>query len=155
MKKTFNHYAIQFVAALAGGLLLLLLHGVAKSGLPAVFVPQFPSGWELSKLLFWPLLLVGLLSSRWEKQPLVRYLPAAVLAPLLQALLNWGVLAAGGNGAICLVLWVAVLAAALAFAPGCGRHPVLWAVLALALAGLYILLTFTPPVWGPFWNPLG
>ena len=27
--------------------------------------------------------------------------------------------------------------------------------LALLLAGLYMLLTFTPPGWGPFVNPLG
>lgn len=155
MKKTFNRYAVQFVAALAAGLLLLLLHGPVRGGLPAVFVPQFPSGWELSKLLFWPLLLIGLVSSRWEKQPLVQYLPAVVLAPLLQALMSWGVLAAGGNGAICLVFWVAILAVALAFEPKCGKHPVLWAVLTLALVGLYMLLTFTPPAWGPFWNPLG
>ena len=35
------------------------------------------------------------------------------------------------------------------------KHPGLWAALALLLAGLYMLLTFTPPGWGPFVNPLG
>ena len=29
------------------------------------------------------------------------------------------------------------------------------AALALALAGLYMLLTFTPPAWGPFLAPPG
>ena len=32
---------------------------------------------------------------------------------------------------------------------------ILVTALALLLAGLYMLLTFTPPGWGPFVNPLG
>ena len=35
------------------------------------------------------------------------------------------------------------------------QHRVFLPGLALLLAGLYMLLTFTPPGWGPFVNPLG
>ena len=49
----------------------------------------------------------------------------------------------------------ALLAAGTAFCPDGRKHPGLWAALALLLAGLYMLLTFTPPGWGPFINPLG
>ena len=48
-----------------------------------------------------------------------------------------------------------LLAAGTAFCPDGRKHPGLWAALALLLAGLYMLLTFTPPGWGPFVNPLG
>ena len=53
--------------------------------------------------------------------------------------------------------WVqaVLLAAGTAFCPDGRKHPGLWAALALLLAGLYMLLTFTPPGWGPFVNPLG
>ena len=107
MRDPFNRFALRYLAAVVCGLALLLLHSTAQSGLPAAFVPQCPSPWELSKLAFWPLLAAWL------------------------------------------------LAAGTAFCPDGRKHPGLWAALALLLAGLYMLLTFTPPGWGPFVNPLG
>ena len=53
------------------------------------------------------------------------------------------------------IVWAVLLAAGTAFCPDGRKHPGLWAALALLLAGLYMLLTFTPPGWGPFVNPLG
>ena len=54
-----------------------------------------------------------------------------------------------------IMLVAVLLAAGTAFCPDGRKHPGLWAALALLLAGLYMLLTFTPPGWGPFVNPLG
>lgn len=56
MRDPFNRFALRYLAAVVCGLALLLLHSTAQSGLPAAFVPQCPSPWELSKLAFWPLL---------------------------------------------------------------------------------------------------
>ena len=89
------------------------------------------------------------------RRPLLRDLPAAVLAPLTAAAADWALLAAGGRGTMGLAVWAAVLAASMAFCPDGEKHPVLWTALALALAGLYMLLTFTPPAWGPFLAPPG
>ena len=121
MRDPFNRFALRYLAAVVCGLALLLLHSTAQSGLPAAFVPQCPSPWELSKLAFWPLLAAWVLTGRLgrERRTLLQDLPAAVLTPLAM------------------------------------KHPGLWAALALLLAGLYMLLTFTPPGWGPFVNPLG
>lgn len=137
MRDPFNRFALRYLAAVVCGLALLLLHSTAQSGLPAAFVPQCPSPWELSKLAFWPLL------AAW------------VLTPLAMTAACWGLAAAGGNGAASLAVWAVLLAAGTAFCPDGRKHPGLWAALALLLAGLYMLLTFTPPGWGPFVNPLG
>ena len=90
-----------------------------------------------------------------ERRPPLRDLPAAVLTPPAMTAACWGLVAAGGNGAASLAVWAALLAAGTAFCPDGRKHPGLWAALALLLAGLYMLLTFTPPGWGPFINPLG
>ena len=137
MRDPFNRFALRYLASVVCGLALLLLHSTAQSGLPAAFVPQCPSPWELSKLAFWPLL------APW------------VLTPLAMTAACWGLAAAGGNGAASLAVWAVLLAAGTAFCPDGRKHPGLWAALALLLAGLYMLLTFTPPGWGPFVNPLG
>ena len=50
MRDPFNRFALRYLAAVVCGLALLLLHSTAQSGLPAAFVPQCPSPWELSKL---------------------------------------------------------------------------------------------------------
>lgn len=78
-----------------------------------------------------------------------------MLTPLAMTAACWGLAAAGGNGAASLAVWAVLLAAGTAFCPDGRKHPGLWAALALLLAGLYMLLTFTPPGWGPFVNPLG
>lgn len=90
-----------------------------------------------------------------ERRTLLQDLPAAVLTPLAMTAACWGLAAAGGNGAASLAVWAVLLAAGTAFCPDGRKHPGLWAALALLLAGLYMLLTFTPPGWGPFVNPLG
>ena len=48
-----------------------------------------------------------------------------------------------------------LLAAGMAVSPNGERHPELWRGLARLLAALYTVLTFFPPDWGPFVNPLG
>ena len=58
-------FALRYLAAaVVCGLALLLLHSTAQAGLPAAFVPQCPSPWELSKLAFWPLLAAWVLTGR-------------------------------------------------------------------------------------------
>ena len=90
-----------------------------------------------------------------ERRPLVRDLPAAVLVPLGMASACWALEAAGGCGAGSLGIWAGLLAAGMAVSPNGERHPELWRGLALLLAALYTVLTFFPPDWGPFVNPLG
>ena len=143
MRDPFNRFALRYLAAVVCGLALLLLHSTAQSGLPAAFVPQCPSPWVLT----------GRLGR--ERRTLLQDLPAAVLTPLAMTAACWGLAAAGGNGAASLAVWAVLLAAGTAFCPDGRKHPGLWAALALLLAGLYMLLTFTPPGWGPFVNPLG
>ena len=84
MRDPFNRFALRYLGAVVCGLALLLLHSTAQSGLPAAFVPQCPSPWELSKLAFWPGLAAWVMTSRLggARRPLLRDLPAAVLAPL-------------------------------------------------------------------------
>lgn len=149
MKQSFNQFAIRFLTTILCGLFLLLLHTVIRGGPLAVFVPRNSSAWELSKLAFWPLLLTALLTGRKDCPS---SLPALVLAPLTLVLADWAVLAMGGSGGICLALWVAALAVALAF--GCaGKHRTLWLVLAILLGVGYLLATYFAPLWGPFLPP--
>lgn len=155
MKTSFNHFAVRYLTAVLCGLLLLLLHGAVQGGLLAVFVPQTPSPWELSKLAFWPMLLGCLVTGRigGARRPLSQDLPALVGTPLVLTLLDWAVLSLGGSGGVCLALWVALLALGLAFGPDGGGRRTVWAVLAAAMAGFYILLTYLPLLWGPFLDP--
>ena len=96
MRDPFNRFALRYLAAVVCGLALLLLHSTAQSGLPAAFVPQCPSPWELSKLAFWPLLAAWVLTGRLgrERRTLLQDLPAAVLTPLAMTAACWGL--AGG-----------------------------------------------------------
>ena len=68
MRDPFNRFALRYLAAVVCGLALLLLHSTAQSGLPAAFVPQCPSPWELSKLAFWPLLAAWVLTGRGKRR---------------------------------------------------------------------------------------
>lgn len=157
MRDPFNRFALRYLAAVVCGLALLLLHSTAQSGLPAAFVPQCPSPWELSKLAFWPLLAAWVLTGRLgrERRTLLQDLPAVVLTPLAMTAACWGLAAArgkrrgepGGLGG--------AAGGRHGLLPDGRKHLGLWAALALLLAGLYMLLTFTPPGWGPFVNPLG
>ena len=91
MRDPFNRFALRYLAAVVCGLALLLLHSTAQSGLPAAFVPQCPSPWELSKLAFWPLLAAWVLTGRLgrERRTLLQDLPAAVLTPLAMTAACW------------------------------------------------------------------
>ena len=97
MRDPFNRFALRYLAAVVCGLALLLLHSTVQSGLPAAFVPQCPSPWELSKLAFWPLLAAWVLTGRLgrERRTLLQDLPAAVLTPLAMTAACWGLAAAG------------------------------------------------------------
>ena len=154
MKHPFNRFAVRYLAAVLLGLLALMLHGSVQGGILAVLVPQAPSPWELSKLAFWPLLAVALLSGVKREHGLWRQLPLLVIAPVAMTLVCWALLSLGGSGPLCLVVWMCVLAAVLAVGvpEKLGRWPV-WPVLVLALAGFYILLTYLPLYWGPFLDP--
>ncbi|MEG2176705.1 MAG: hypothetical protein RRY97_07490 [Oscillibacter sp.] len=150
MKQSFNQFAVGFLTTILGGLFLLLLHGVIVGGPLAVFVPRCSSAWELSKLAFWPLLLACLLRRGKGGMPL----SALVLTPLALMLADWAVLALGGNGGICLALWVAALALALAFGRPCSeKWHWIWMAAAVALGLSYLLLTYFAPPWGPFLCP--
>ena len=154
MGDPFNRFALRYPAAVICGLALLLCSGAVRGGPLAVLAPQCPSPWELGKLGFWPVLAAWGLTGRLgrERRPLVRDLPAAVLVPLGMTSACWALPASGGAG---LGVWAGLLAAGMAFCPDGGRHPRLWRGLALLLAGLYTVLTFSPPGWGPFVDPLG
>ena len=137
MGEHFDRFALRYPAAVICGLALLLCHSAVRGGPLAVLAPQCPSPWELSKLGFWPVL------AAWG------------LVPLGMTLACWALVAAGGYGAVSLGIWAALLAAGMALCPDGERHPGLWRALALLLAGLYTVLTFFPPDWGPFVDPLG
>ena len=158
MGDPFNRFALRYPAAVVCGLALLLCHGAVRGGPLAVLAPQCPSPWELGKLGFWPVLAAWVLTGR-----LGRGAPPPGPGP-----------AGGGAGAP--AAWrlpagpwrppAAAAPGALGSGRGCwrrewpsartgSRHPELWRGLALLLAGLYMVLTFSPPDWGPFVNPLG
>lgn len=152
MRDTIDRIALRYLAAVLLGLLLLLLHGAVQGGPAAVLVPQRASPWELSKLVFWPMLGAGLATCRLGRAPRspVRDLPAAVLAPLTAAAVNWAVRSAGGSGRLCLAVWGLALAAGVAFGPDGTRWPRLWTALCAALGAAYVVLTFLAPPWGLF-----
>lgn len=98
MKHPFNRFAVRYLAAVLLGLLALMLHGSVQGGILAVLVPQAPSPWELSKLAFWPLLAVALLSGVKREHGLGRQLPMLVIAPVAMTLVCWALLSLGGSG---------------------------------------------------------
>lgn len=157
MKQSFNRFAVRFPTSVLLGLALIALHG--QNGFLAIFAPRYASPWELGKLAYWPLLLAMLLtgrsqSTRWDA---AAELPGLVLAPLLLFGLFWVLtpLAPGAGGSV--LLWILVLAAAqFAATLRCGKESTavsIWLVLTVALGAAYILLTFLPPLWGPFLEP--
>lgn len=154
MKQSFNQFAMRFLTTILCGLFLLLLHAVVHGGPLAVLVPRASSAWELSKLAFWPLLLACLLDYCWGKTHRPMPLPALVLTPLVLTAADWGVLAMGGNGGICLALWVTALAVALAFGTtDGGKQRRVWLAAAVALGVAYVVLTYVTPLCGPFLEP--
>jgi biotin transporter BioY len=158
MKDHFNRFAVRFLTALLLGLVLLLLHGWSGSGVTGIFAPKFASPWELSKLAYWPLLgallLTGWLSGG-VKKTLACAAPCLVLTPLALFLVFCAVSLLEPAGGVYLLLWIVAAAIGLALADqerDAGRRNV-WLVLVAAMAVLYVLFTFLPPVARPFLEP--
>lgn len=156
MRDSVDRVALRYLAAVLLGLVMLLLHGTVQGGPMAVLVPWQASPWELSKLVYWPMLGSCFLTCRLGRTPgpVIRDLPAVFLASLGTVAANWAVLSAGGSGRLCLAVWAAALAAGLAFGPDGIRRPKRWLVLCVVLGVSYILLTFISLPWGPFLDPL-
>ena len=156
MRDSIDRVALRYLAAVLLGLVMLLLHGAVQGGPAAVLVPQRASPWELSKLVYWPVLGACLATSRLGRTPgpVIRDLPAVVLTSLGAAAANWAVLSAGGSGRLCLAVWGLALAVGMAFGLDGTRRPRLWLALCLLLGAAYILLTFIPLPWGPFLDPM-
>lgn len=155
MKNDFAHFTIRFLAALLGGLFLLLLRSAAGDPVSAVLTPRSAAPWELSKLVFWPMALAISLPLPGEGGP-VRRVPWLSAAPLAAVALLWAAQPLERGPGVCLLIWVSLCAAALALAQrgalSRGDRSV-WLVLAAALAVLYALFTLLPPMTGPFLDP--
>lgn len=158
MKQSFNRFAIRFLTAVLLGLLLIALHSRVSGGFFSVFVPRFSSPWELSKLVYWPLLGAVLFTGKtkaavWEPG---REVPCLVLAPVTLFLLSWVLSRLNLGSGVFILLWVAVLGGSLlvALLGGSGKKCAsVWFVLMAALGAAYVLFTFLPPMWGPFLDP--
>lgn len=156
MRDSIDRVALRYLAAVLLGLVMLLLHVTIQGGPAAVLVPQRASPWELSKLVYWPMLGACLATCRLGRSPgpVIRDLPATVMVSLGAVAANWAVLSAGGSGRLCLAVWAAALAAGMAFGPDGTRRPKLWLALCLILGIAYVLLTFFSMPWGLFLDPL-
>ena len=152
MRDSIDRVALRYLGAVLLGLLLLVLHNTVQGGPAAVLVPQGASAWELSKLVYWPMLGACLATGRLGRapRPFRGDLPAVVLASLGATAANWAVLTVAGSGRLCLAVWAAALAAGIAFGPDGTRRPRLWLIARLLLGAAYALLTFLPPAWGLF-----
>lgn len=127
MKDSFSSFVLRDLIALLSGLMLMLLHGTVEQGILTALVPQSAAPWELSKLVFWPLAICAA-AGRLSRAhiPISRVLPSLVLAPLGMLILCRGALALGYGGRPYAAIWMAVLAAALAFGPDGRRLSNAW-----------------------------
>lgn len=155
MKNRFTHFSIRFLVVLLAGLFLLLLRTSAQNPFCALLTPQFTSPWELSKLVYWPLLLAAAIPLRDGGKFSAR-LPWLTAAPVTAVLIFWVLSALEPGPGVYLLIWVVLSAVALALAQrgvlAEGDRSV-WLVLAAAMGILYIVLTFLPPMIGPFLDP--
>ncbi|BAK99354.1 hypothetical protein OBV_21560 [Oscillibacter valericigenes Sjm18-20] len=155
MKNRFTHFSIRFLVILLAGLFLLLLRTSAHNPVCALLTPQFTSPWELSKLVYWPLLLAAAIPLRDGGKFLAR-LPWLTVAPVTAVLIFWALSALEPGPGVYLLIWVVLSAVALTLAQrgvlAEGDRSV-WLVLAAAMGILYIVLTFLPPMIGPFLDP--
>lgn len=147
MRDTVDRVALRYLTAVLLGLVLLLLHGVVQSGPLTVLVPQRASPWELSKMVFWPMLGACLMTCRLGRAP----------APLTRGPAGGGAGGSGSRGGELGRCWRPAAAAAcswqygawlwragLAFGPDGTRRPRIWLGLCGMLAAGYILLTVLP-----------
>jgi hypothetical protein len=153
MKDRFSRFSVRFLTALLLGLAGLLLHG--RLGVLRVAAPMWASPWELSKLVYWPVLAALALSARASggmKKTLCAAAPYLTLFPPALCGLLWAVSPLHPGAGLYIVLWVALSAVSLALADQ-GRElrgRGVWPVLAAALGAAYLLFTFLPPGLGPF-----
>lgn len=100
MRDSIDRVALRYLGAVLLGLLLLVLHNTVQGGPAAVLVPQGASAWELSKLVYWPMLGACLATGRLGRapRPFRGDLPAVVLASLGATAANWAVLTVAGSG---------------------------------------------------------
>jgi len=155
MKNRFAHFSIRFLSVLLAGVFLLLLRTVAQNPVCALVTPQFASPWELSKLVFWPFLLAAAIPLRDGGKFLSR-LPWLTMASVAAVLIFWALSTLKPGPGVYLLIWVVLSAAALALAQRgvlAGGDRSVWLILAAAMGILYIVLTFLPPVIGPFLDP--
>ena len=153
MKGQFDRFVIRFLAVLLLGLALMTLRGYG--GL-AVFTPRYASPWELGKLLYWPMLTVFSLTAKWSggwKKALNSAAPAILLAPLALMLCCWAVQPVRPAAGVFVLLWMIASAVGTALADQEQRHSALWLALVLVEGTLLVVLTFWPPLFGPFLNP--
>lgn len=157
MKTRFEHFSIRFTTAVLLGLLLMLAQGFLRNPVSAVLAPQCASPWELSKLIFWPLVFSWALTGRLSGgcgRTLRRMAPWLVASPLALMLAGWAIAPLHPAAGFLLVLWVGALALTLLLAQTeLLREGPVWMVLAVALGMAYIILTFLPPFGGPFLDP--
>ena len=155
MKNAFTHFSIRFLAALLAGLFLLLLRSAMQDPVCAVLTPRNAGPWELSKLVYWPLLLAMALPLPGEGGISAR-LPWVTAAPVTAVLALWALAALELGPGACAAVWVALCAAALGLAQrgvlAKGDRSV-WLVLAAAMGVLYVVFTLLPPMAGPFLDP--
>ena len=154
MKQSFNHFAIRFLSAILLGLLLVALHSRISGGFFTMFVPKFASPWELSKLVYWPM-LGAVLFTRQAKKP-GREVPCLVLTPLALFLLCWCLSLLNLSSGVYVLLWVLIMAGGILAATMGNAEEKLssfWLVLVVALGMLYVIFSYMPPHWGPFLDP--
>ena len=158
MKNRFGYFSARYLAAVLLGLFLLLLRAMTQNPVSAVFAPQCASPWELSKLAFWPLLAATALTGRMDGgvgKAVRRELPWLVLTPAVLVLVLWALSALEPGPGLLILTWMVALALSVALSQmdtSVGKGSV-WPVLAVALGALYIVLTFLPPLAGPFLDP--
>lgn len=159
MKNRSECFFVRFLAVLLLGLLFLLAHNMTSDPITAVFVPQIFSPWEMSKLAFWPLLIGIAISgplSGGAKKTLRALAPWLVIAPIAVMLIFWGLNVFHPSPAVYLLAWVVAMALVLALAQTDilgDKDGKIWVVLACIMALLYVVLTFLPPMAGPFLDP--
>lgn len=157
MNHGFSRFALRYLLTLGLGLGLVALHGAG--GALTVLVPGCASPWELSKLLYWPLLGALVLERvlNGAEAGSVRCLPALALTPAVLLAAVWILtppeLLSGGVFAL---VWLVCCGAGLALAPHwklTDRQRGILRVLAAAWGLAYILFALFPPAWGPFLDP--
>lgn len=147
-------YVLGFFLTIAAALGLQLLYRAFPCPLTALLTPVNHSPWELGKLLYWPYLAGALLIWRMSPDSSGRGGHCLLLAAMPLAM----------TGLCCLLPWRALRLGPLLLAGGITLHglrlhrgapggELLWYTLAILLGVAYLLLTVSPPAWGPFLDP--